>query len=36
MNAKKYYDLFMALEEAAKNEIIELLKNNPGRPAGLA
>ena len=29
MNAKKYYDQFMALEEAAKNEIIELLKNNP-------
>ena len=29
MKAKKYYDQFMALEEAAKNEIIELLKNNP-------
>lgn len=28
MNAKKYIDQFMALEEAAKNEIIELLKNN--------
>lgn len=29
MNAKKYIDQFMALEDAAKNEIIELLKNNP-------
>ena len=29
MNPKKYIDQFMALEEAAKNEIIELLKNNP-------
>ena len=29
MNAKKYVDKFLALEEAAKNEIIELLKYNP-------
>jgi len=29
MNAKKYYDQFMALEEAAKNEIVELLKKIP-------
>lgn len=29
LNPKKYIDQFLALEEAAKNEIIELLKNNP-------
>ena len=29
MDAKKYHNKFMALEEAAKNEIVELLKNNP-------
>ena len=29
MDAKKYHNKFMALEEAAKNEIIGLLKNNP-------
>lgn len=30
MNAKKYYDQFMALEDAAKNEIAELLKKSQG------
>lgn len=29
LNPDKYLDQFLALEEAAKNEIIELLKNNP-------
>ena len=29
MDAKKFHNKFMALEEAAKNEIVELLKNNP-------
>ena len=29
MNAKKYIEQFLVLEEAAKEEIIELLKNNP-------
>ena len=29
MNASKYMDQFLALEEQAKSEIIELLKNNP-------
>ena len=29
MNAKKYYDQFMALEDAAKNEIVELFKKIP-------
>lgn len=29
LNPRKYVDQWLALDEAAKNEIIELLKNNP-------
>lgn len=29
MNARKFIEQFLDLEERAKNEIIELLKNNP-------
>ncbi len=29
MESKKYVYQYMALEDAAKNEIVELLKNNP-------